>query len=232
LFARQLVSGPDLKKISVLLSVEGAHSFISRGMVGDEVDLQAESLLHQSAVMDALILQMQANINVYRTKYPLFIITLAHHFYNLLCGHSPTLPEIAFDQGAKKYFNLGISKYGKKIIQFLLKREPRRVLIDTKHMSYRSRIDYHDMIKLINESGQDQIPIIQTHTGVSGRPSMRELARKEANHKMNPVSWERENGPNWPNDFRRKIQKTLWSLVFGARSFVSARSGRTARTKD
>lgn len=199
----------EVKKISVLLTVEGAHSFISRGMIGDQVDLKAEALKPQSPVMDALLLQMQANINAYRTKYPLFSVTFAHHFYNLLCGHAPTLPEIAFDQGAKTYFNLGISEYGKKIIHFLLKREPRRVLIDTKHMSYRSRIDYHDIIKEINALGQDQIPIIQTHTGVSGRPSMRELAKKEPNHKMNPVSWEKDNGPDWPKGFRRKIQKTL-----------------------
>lgn len=198
----------DPKRLAVLLTVEGAHSFISKGMVSSDIDLKAESLKENSPIMSALLIQLKANIDAFRSEYPVFVVTFAHHFYNLLCGHSPTLPNLVFNQEGNKYFNLGISQDGLDIIKHLLNRSTRRVLIDTKHMSFRSRIDYHDLVFKIKKEENDRIPIIQTHTAVAARPSMRELA-KEKKFEMTPVKWEKENGQHWPKNFRRKFQKTI-----------------------
>lgn len=203
----------DPKRVAVILSVEGAHAFISRNLVPPSVDLERESKKTHSAVMDQVVLQMEFNIKAFKTKYPLFIVTFAHHFYNLLCGHAPSVPKLIFNQKGGTYFKRGISNYGLKIIELFLDKKPRRVLIDTKHMSYRSRIDYHDLVRQKNASGDD-IPIIQTHTAVAGRPSMRELSKKFKGHKANPAKWEKDDPAGWPQGFRRQFQKTTltWTI--------------------
>ena len=52
-----------------------------------------------------------------------------------------------------------------------------RTLIDTKHMSPRARMDYHEMI--FGEYATQDIPIIQTHTAVNGRKKLAEATINE-----------------------------------------------------
>ncbi len=183
----------DPKVTSVILTVEGCHSFISKNTVGEQVDLERESRKESSQIMDRLLTEVSINIRAYKKDYPLFFITFGHHFYNLFCGHSPSVPSGIFNQSGSgnRYFKLGVNKYGEKLIKLLLERSPRRVLIDTKHMSPAARIWYHDLVKERKKNG-DHIPIIQSHTAVSGRPSARKFVKQKFSKK--PRQDEKSNG--------------------------------------
>ncbi|MEM6380739.1 MAG: hypothetical protein AAF705_21330, partial [Bacteroidota bacterium] len=133
------------------------------------------------------------NITDFKTKAPLFILSLAHHQYNFLCGHAESFigaPKLLLKQGGRTkvegrnknihFYKLGLKENGRKIIDLLLDKSigHGRVLIDTKHMSRQARIDFRDLIKQHNAAHpEDQIPFIQTHTAANGR-SLFEPGRK------------------------------------------------------
>lgn len=190
------------KGIGVLLTVEGVHAFISRNTVPAGADLEREAIKPNSVIMDQLILEIKMNITSFKQKYPLFFITFAHHFFNLVCGHAPSVPRFIFDQRGSRdrYLNLGVTRYGEALIEHLLARNPRRVLIDTKHMSPKSRFWYHNYVKLRRGQG-DNIPIIQSHTAVAGRPSLKKYISKP---KFQERLWPFEKIPA-----RANIQKTV-----------------------
>ncbi len=174
---RNLIQNP--KAIGILLTIEGVHSFISRNTVPADADLEREAMKPHSVIMDQLINEIEINITFFKKRYPLFFVTFAHHFFNLVCGHAPSVPRIIFNQHGSRdrYLNLGMTQYGEALIHHLLARNPRRVLIDTKHMSPRARFWYHNFVKLRRTQG-DNIPIIQSHTAVAGRPSLKKHISK------------------------------------------------------
>lgn len=165
-------------KLVGLPSIEGAHSFISTTNIPKLKKRRRleNTKKHYDEIADVAV----ANVLDFKKKCPsLLYVTFAHHFYNSFCGHTSSLPAIAFNQG-KKYYNEGINANGWRMIQALLDRQSDagsdlpRILIDTKHMSFQSRVEYHDYVQTKRAAG-DKIPIIQTHTGVSGRNSIRDL---------------------------------------------------------
>ena len=171
--------------LALLLSIEGAHAFISTDQipaVRNKKKLWKNRFRrHYPAIAD----QALANIIDFKKKYPgLFYVTFGHHFYNLFCGHSKSLPGLLFNQ-MPRFYDIGISQDGFRLIDALLDRQQvdgqtlPRVLIDTKHMSIRSRVEFHEYVKQKNARG-DKIPIIQSHTAVTGRRSMYAL-RDEQN---------------------------------------------------
>ena len=197
---RRTIQNP--KNIGVILTVEGVHAFISRNTVPADADLEREAIKPNSLVMDQLINEIKINITSFKQRYPLFFVTLAHHFFNLVCGHAPSVPRIVFNQRGSRdrYLNLGMTGYGEMLIEHLLARNPRRVLIDTKHMSPKARFWYHNFVKLKRKDG-DNIPIIQSHTAVSGRPSLKKHISKP---KFQERLWPFEKIPTLA-----KIQKTV-----------------------
>lgn len=163
-----------------LPSVEGAHSFISTSTIPALKNKRRLENVdnHYRQIANVAV----ENVIDFKRKCPsLLYVTFAHHFYNTFCGHTSSLPALAFNQG-KKYYDNGINANGWRMINSLLNRQLERttklprILIDTKHMSYKSRVEYHDFVKTKMTNG-DAIPIIQTHTGVSGRSSMRALEK-------------------------------------------------------
>lgn len=174
----------DEGKIAYIMSVEGTNAFLSDSAEFDDLvklDLQGNTT--------AVIATLEKNIKDFKSQeVPPFIITLAHHQYNFLCGHSPSfigIAKFAFNQegyttdpddaGEKiHYYLTGIKPDGKKIIRKILSKSfgKQRTLIDTKHMSAKARMDYRDMI--FGEFTTQDIPIIQTHTGVNGRKKIAE----------------------------------------------------------
>ncbi len=159
-----------------ILSIEGVHSFISTTHLPKKVNVRNLHQRRYRKYLPQIYQQTVQNILDFKSKYPLFLITFAHHFYNLFCGHARSIPGLLFNQRAK-YFRQGITSQGYQLLDVLLDRQLEngqrlpRVLIDTKHMSVQSRIDYHRFIGKKRNAGDD-IPIIQTHTAVSGRKSM------------------------------------------------------------
>ncbi|WP_068473356.1 hypothetical protein [Saccharicrinis aurantiacus] len=156
----------DDKTIVMIPSVEGAHSLIS----GNN---------HQ--ILNGAINMTEVIANVEKLKswsaHPLYI-TFAHHFYNGFCGHCKSIPGIAAKVLSQQVgLNVPINDMGMQLIDALLginnyAHHTKRILIDTKHMSIASRLQYHEKIRRYNESNEDTIPIIASHMGYGNHKTM------------------------------------------------------------
>lgn len=95
-----------------------------------------------------------------------FFVTIAHHFWNHLCGHAKSLSGVVggvTDQSEN--INTGITDLGWKVIDKLLDKE-NRILIDIKHMSALSRQQYLNRYP--------DIPVIMSHGAANGWRNMNE----------------------------------------------------------
>ena len=137
---------------SVILTIEGAHVFNSGiNIYGRETD--------EKEVLD--------NVKKIKNwKHPPFFITFAHNFNNDLCGHARSLNQLGPLVNQFENLNAGISDLGRKAIDgFLNNRNQKRILIDLKHMSVKSRFEYYDILE--NEYN-NKIPLIVSHGAVTG----------------------------------------------------------------
>lgn len=207
---RTLANDPDT--ICILNSIEGAHAFGDnlfdrRGLPVSLFDAEKRFLRQvgprkADSWFELYIESIISNIDRVKStwEHTPFFVTLAHHYYNHLCGHSPSLThEVQFflpqSGGAPNpqgfdtnYFFLGLRPWAMKVVAHLLKRENsrgepvRRILIDTKHMSPQARLDYYAIVDQRLQFFNDPIPIVVSHTAVSGR---KDMARTIANdHKL------------------------------------------------
>jgi hypothetical protein len=117
-------------------------------------------------------------------NYAPFFLTFSHHFWNQLCGHAISLP---FYKGKIKILNQDegieweMSEVGKVALCALLsKKNGKRILIDTKHMSIEGKKWYYRCINEYNENKDkyNKIPIISSHAGVSGQKTMVKTCKK------------------------------------------------------
>ncbi|NQT76925.1 MAG: hypothetical protein HQ565_04365 [Bacteroidetes bacterium] len=154
--------------IGVIMSVEGAQTFIP----GNAADIENGTFDFEQTIR---------NIEAVKTwDHPPFFLSLSHHFYNGFCGHTRSLPAKAsklLDQTIG--LNEPINEKGRKLIDCFLgigdyEGNGQRILIDTKHMSVSARQEYYAKIRQFNEAKDDpdKIPIVVSHTGYSGHPSM------------------------------------------------------------
>jgi microsomal dipeptidase-like Zn-dependent dipeptidase len=146
-------------EITMVLTIEGMHS-----------------LGTDTAGFSTYLKRVEAMKKTWAT--PIFFVTFAHHFNNLLCGHARSFPDIGtwvMNQDERK--DDVFTQEGRAIIRKLLSidrdnvfapSEGYRILIDVKHMSAASRKEYYD--EIVNpcfEKG-DIIPVIASHCGYSG----------------------------------------------------------------
>lgn len=125
-------------------------------------------------------------------------VTMSHAFNNGICGHSQPLTRefrmildysepFASPKMPPKYqscINTGFTPLGKKIVERLLgidtisagRANPgRRIHIDIKHMSTKSRKEFYDIIDAHHAANpDDNIPVIMSHAAVNGKPSLNE----------------------------------------------------------
>lgn len=147
-----------------IITIEGAHVF---GTGAPETDELSKAELSQ---------QLTQKISaVKKWKYPPFIITLSHHFWNHLAGHAKSFKRpINSLVNQNKGKNKGVTEAGWQVIRELLStNNGKRILIDTKHMSVASRKEYYDFVSnhnFINPS--HKIPIIQSHACANGYKTM------------------------------------------------------------
>jgi microsomal dipeptidase-like Zn-dependent dipeptidase len=137
--------------ISVVFSIEGAYTFSNNNR---------KKPVHN---------QVLSNIDkIKKWKYPPLFVTLCHHFYNHYAGHAASLPFILrLFISQKNGINTGIKNLGKEVIQRLLSNENgRRIYIDIKHMSRKSRKEYYKLLK--NNYRTESIPIIVSHGALNG----------------------------------------------------------------
>ncbi|HTN17583.1 MAG TPA: membrane dipeptidase [Chitinophagaceae bacterium] len=121
-------------------------------------------------------------------KCPPFMVSMAHHFYNHLCGHAQSLTDLVgkvTDQS--EGLRSGITPLGYQVIRKLLAKSEheKRILIDIKHMSTRARQEYFHLLK--TDYGHDPIPVIVSHGAANGMRSVLEPVqdRKETAFKLN-----------------------------------------------
>lgn len=125
-------------------------------------------------------------------------VTMQHVFTNGICGISQPLmkgfrnlldysePFIS-GKTPPKYqssINTGLTPLGKKVIERLLGIDAvslsrpipgKRVHIDVKHMSTKSRQEYYDIIDAYNTANPGStIPVIMSHAAVNGKPNLNE----------------------------------------------------------
>jgi microsomal dipeptidase-like Zn-dependent dipeptidase len=107
-------------------------------------------------------------------KHCPFYITVAHHFWNLLCGHSDSFGiggDLMLNQSRGK--NRKFTQLGREILNKLLERGEgkRRILIDIKHMSVKARQEFYAIWQTDYYGQSDNFPIISSHTAINGRNS-------------------------------------------------------------
>jgi len=169
--------------IAVVLSVEGAHAF---GKYEHETDF-AMTYEEVQNMNDYSKFKFIENIRTMKKEWAdhtPFFVTLCHHFWNLLSGHSKSMSPTRnwFRPGMDAMINqlpnmnMPITKIGEEVIAELLSRENgRRILIDIKHMSVPARKRYYEIVAEKKRSG-DNIPIICSHTSVNLFETMDEAA--------------------------------------------------------
>ncbi len=157
----------SLKKeteLAVIITSEGAHAFFDNEMW--EGNLNKREL---KARLTENILKVK------QWENPPFFMNLMHHFYNKLGGHAKSIEGLASNLlTQRKALELGLEGLGIKAMKEMLSnRNGKRILIDTKHMSLKGRIEYYNWIKSYNYLNKaNNIPIICSHTGVNGFKTM------------------------------------------------------------
>ncbi|REE27581.1 membrane dipeptidase (peptidase family M19) [Winogradskyella pacifica] len=147
------------KIISLVPSIEGAHAF--------ETGLDKD----KDTADEATVLQHIETVKKWDHKP--FFVTLAHHFYNEICGHARSISIGLIEKEQNRGLNTDITELGFKVIDKLLDNsDNKRILIDVKHMSTAARKTYYKLLetKYINEN----IPIIVSHGALNGKRSIEE----------------------------------------------------------
>lgn len=166
-------------EVMAIITAEGMHALAS----------YANSDLFSQASIDTMDTEAQERLkesfktNIRKLKdptefeFPPFFVTFSHHFNNLISGHAKSFADAknriipgfrdVFDQ--RNGLDAGITEFGKVLIKdHLFSRENGpRILIDTKHMSLKSRDDFVAIVEELRQKG-DQVPIICSHTAVNG----------------------------------------------------------------
>ncbi|MGC1390922.1 MAG: membrane dipeptidase [Bacteroidales bacterium] len=140
------ISDYDSEKLNVILTIEGGHNLFNKTF-GFTYKRDALSNLRDLK---------------FSNEHYLFM-GLAHLSRNRLATHAYGM-KLLHDRRFKPV-GCGIRKLGRKVIKLALSK-PNRILIDIKHLSLESRKQYYDILK--TEYGQENIPIIASHTGVTG----------------------------------------------------------------
>ncbi|WP_051285108.1 hypothetical protein [Aequorivita capsosiphonis] len=147
----------DSKKIiNILITIEGGHSFNTGIEMNKDMASRTEVL---------------GNIKTIKNweHRPLFL-TLAHHFYNEMCGHSRSISIGMLKKNQNRGLDSGITELGYEAIDLLLDNtEGKRIPIDVKHMSTSSRKSYYKLLdtKYVSQ----KIPIIASHACCNGKRS-------------------------------------------------------------
>ncbi|MEL6969079.1 MAG: peptidase M19 [Bacteroidota bacterium] len=150
-----LLGQPDdeVERMAVINSIEGAHCF-GTGLPPYRLPQRIDKILERIRIVKQ------------DWEYPPFFITLAHHFYNEICGHAKSLGLVGLVLNQRKGLDAGFTKEGERILHFLLDNSTGpRILVDIKHMSLASRRRYY---QIIEEKYKYSVPIIVSHGCVTG----------------------------------------------------------------
>ncbi|MDN3723511.1 membrane dipeptidase [Aequorivita sp. SDUM287046] len=145
------------KIINIILSIEGGHSF-NTGLHMDK-DMASRT-------------EVIGNIKAIKNweHRPIFL-TLAHHFYNELCGHAPSITMDMLKKNQERGMNSGITDLGLEAIELLLDNtDGKRIPIDVKHLSTASREAYYQLLD--TKYASEKIPVVASHGACNGKHSI------------------------------------------------------------
>ncbi len=178
----------DQNKTAIILTIEGANVFNSNE--------DANSIKSKISAVKNWTTSVSINGGMQEEELPVFFIGFAHHFYNFLCGHAHSIPDIGkifIDQ--TQGMDSGFTDKGKEIIRYILSLDDnnrkdtskygRRILIDVKHMSAMARKWYYTGVVEDCRNKDDHIPVIASHCGYSGIKKLDDLidfAHKESDN--------------------------------------------------
>ncbi|MEM5563874.1 membrane dipeptidase [Psychroserpens sp. AS72] len=147
------------KIISLVPSIEGGHAF--------ETGLDKNiNTADETTVLNNLE-------SVKNWDHKPFFLTLAHHFYNEICGHARSISIGLIKENQNRGLDTDITVLGFKVIDKLLDNtENKRILIDVKHMSRASRTSYYKLLE--TTYANENIPIIVSHGASNGKRSITE----------------------------------------------------------
>ena len=164
----------DPHAIAVVLSIEGGHVF----SIGPTLERLPDDTLFE-------------RIDRLRSwPHPILTLTLAHHFDNGLCGHARSMVsrlDLVVDQSPR--LNEGFAEerdIGMRAARRLLgladdltDLDGRRIVLDCKHMSARTRRAYYEQIVRPYNARADRrrppIPVVHTHIGYNAVASLDQL---------------------------------------------------------
>lgn len=153
-----IAASTDTRKIiSIVPSIEGAHAF-ETGLNKDQDTANPQQVLQHVQT-------------VKQWTHPPLFVTLAHHFYNEICGHARSINIGMLKDNQNRGLNTGITELGLQVIADLLSNtNGRRIYIDIKHMSIASRQQYYNLLDTTYRNLN--IPIIVSHGAVNGKRSL------------------------------------------------------------
>ena len=142
--------------ISLILSIEGAH------VLNTGLDMNANTADEEEVLRNLEDLMSW--------PIPPLFITFAHHFYNELCGHAPSINLGLIRNNQNHGLDSGFTPLGWKVMErLLLNAEAKPVLIDLKHMSVQSRREFYNWLD--RQGLASSFPILVSHGGVNGLQS-------------------------------------------------------------
>lgn len=167
-------SGSKVHTICVIVSIEGLH------------------VLNTGLKRPYSEAEVMGNLEKIRNwEFRPFFVTIAHHFWNQLCGHAESLSGIILkfaDQS--EGLNSGFTSTGRIVLERLLDNtDQKRILPDIKHMSVQARKEYYQLLDSGNPKYTD-IPVIASHAACNGLKSFDHLVTTNPSTaaKLNPVA--------------------------------------------
>lgn len=140
------ISDYNPRKLNIILTIEGGHN------------LQTQTSGNNAG------LDVVGNLRSLKSsgrRY--FFMSMAHLEQNLLCTHAYNIKIVRDNKFMPA--GQGLTPLGRDVITEAL-RQPKRILIDIKHMSLKARQEYYDMLR--QNYSSENIPIIMSHGGVTG----------------------------------------------------------------
>lgn len=183
-------------KILVIPTIEGAHVFNSGLSIFGKITDEDEILK-----------------NIYKVKKlskPPMFITFSHNFNNDFCGHAPSLQPLGFLVDQSVNLDLGFSELGFKVLNTLLNQSNgKRIYIDVKHMSLKSRLQYYNFIE---KKYNNSVPVIVSHGAVTGQ-SLKSISGRLSSNIFS------EDSINFYDEELMKIAKSkgLFAIQFDAK---------------
>jgi microsomal dipeptidase-like Zn-dependent dipeptidase len=218
-----LINDPD--RLGIALTVEGGHAlghsiYINEGITSLE---EYQALILKNVRRLKGLLPISDNSDEY-IQTPILWMSLAKTYENGLGGIANSMSKAQLSVfGKPNDLNDGPSDLGKEVIELLISRDGRRILVDIKHMSLKFRKFYYQTVERASILGE-QIPIVCSHCGISGLGWKKNFYKKRDDDSKNNNSYLNHWQQNLSSDDIKRIHGsngligiTLDKAVLGGR---------------